>query len=155
MVQNKNSFFFKKYLQVRSYLKQNKEGGIHNYILKFIAEKKNKSILKLASKSDTHIFYLFSNPGVLVKCSNCLTALKQVTRLWKQAKSPDFQAWYKTIEQTREMEKLNLKVRNQTDKQNELYQEHIVRRTRTFQQVHTLDGYAYTYTHAHTGAEFL
>jgi hypothetical protein len=42
---------------------------------------------------DRYIFKIFS-----------LTALKQVTRLWKQAKSPDLQAWYQTKEQTLEME---------------------------------------------------
>lgn len=36
----------------------------------------------------------------------CLTAMKQVTKLWKQAKSSNEQAWYKTIEQTLKMEKM-------------------------------------------------
>ena len=55
-----------------------------------------KTNLKINAR-DRYIFKMLS-----------LTALKQVTRLWKQAKSPDLQAWYKTIEQTLEMEKLTL-----------------------------------------------
>ena len=43
---------------------------------------------------ERHIFKLLS-----------LIALKQVTRLWKQTKSPDLQVWHSTIEQTLQMGK--------------------------------------------------
>lgn len=35
-----------------------------------------------------------------------LTALKQITRIWKQTKTPELKFWYKTVKEVFEMERL-------------------------------------------------
>ncbi len=50
-----------------------------------------------------------------------ITALKQITRLWKQPQKPEVRLWYNTIEKVLEMEKNIFASRNHSEKWNKLY----------------------------------
>ena len=55
-----------------------------------------------------------------------LTALKQLTRTWKQPKAPELYLWYNTIEQVLEMEKLTFIASNSLENWKKIYPKHIL-----------------------------